>query len=192
MRHDGNIIVAPQMTTPAWAELPPASSFVRLYPIITAALPLYLGATHLPLPLVRALPLIFRMSTHCRFTDPTFRPPPQSCIPMLLLFIYWYNSSLFLDGLTEVELRLDLGAMISKLLKGTSIYLVGDSSEINEKIARELAVVLGSSDARASTFMLERGPSSAKLLEVCIRCLSGAFDARAIESHKVRLLGEVG
>ncbi|KAL7166801.1 hypothetical protein ACSBR2_037471 [Camellia fascicularis] len=32
---------------------------------------------------------------------------------------------------------------VMQLLKGTSIYLVGDSSEINEKIARELAVGLG-------------------------------------------------
>ncbi|KAJ0113154.1 hypothetical protein Patl1_03579 [Pistacia atlantica] len=36
---------------------------------------------------------------------------------------------------------LTAGAM--QLLKGTSIYLVGDSTEINEKVARELAVGLG-------------------------------------------------
>ncbi|XP_028068973.1 choline/ethanolaminephosphotransferase 2-like isoform X1 [Camellia sinensis] len=30
------------------------------------------------------------MSTHRRFTDPTFRLPPQSYISMLLLFIYCY------------------------------------------------------------------------------------------------------
>ncbi|KAJ0052718.1 hypothetical protein Pint_03504 [Pistacia integerrima] len=36
---------------------------------------------------------------------------------------------------------LTAGAM--QLLKGTSIYLVGDSAEINEKVARELAVGLG-------------------------------------------------
>ena len=32
---------------------------------------------------------------------------------------------------------------VMQLSKGTSIYLVGESSEINEKIARELAVGLG-------------------------------------------------
>ncbi|XP_052209850.1 probable inactive shikimate kinase like 2, chloroplastic isoform X2 [Diospyros lotus] len=32
---------------------------------------------------------------------------------------------------------------VLQLLKGTSIYLVGDSTEINEKIARELAIGLG-------------------------------------------------
>lgn len=32
---------------------------------------------------------------------------------------------------------------VSQLLKATSIYLVGDSTEINQKIARELAVGLG-------------------------------------------------
>ncbi|KAF5940360.1 hypothetical protein HYC85_021527 [Camellia sinensis] len=66
---------------------------IKLEPGQEVTLPLHLGATHLPLPLVRALPLIFRMSTHRCFTDRTFRPPPQSYIPMLLLFIYWYNSS---------------------------------------------------------------------------------------------------
>ncbi|KAL6985720.1 putative inactive shikimate kinase like 2, chloroplastic [Sarracenia purpurea var. burkii] len=36
-----------------------------------------------------------------------------------------------------------LAVGVMQLLKGTSIYLVGDSSEINEKIARELAIGLG-------------------------------------------------
>ena len=36
---------------------------------------------------------------------------------------------------------LTAGAM--QLLKGTSIYIVGDSIEINDKVARELAVGLG-------------------------------------------------
>lgn len=36
---------------------------------------------------------------------------------------------------------LTAGAM--QLLKGTSIYIVGDSTEINDKVARELAVGLG-------------------------------------------------
>ncbi|KAL3497900.1 hypothetical protein ACH5RR_040632 [Cinchona calisaya] len=36
-----------------------------------------------------------------------------------------------------------LSSGVSQLLKGTSIYLVGESTEINQKIARELAVGLG-------------------------------------------------
>lgn len=36
-----------------------------------------------------------------------------------------------------------LSVGVTQLLKGISIYLVGDSSEINEKIAQELAVGLG-------------------------------------------------
>lgn len=36
-----------------------------------------------------------------------------------------------------------LSVGVMQLLKGISIYLVGDSSEINEKIAQELAVGLG-------------------------------------------------
>lgn len=31
----------------------------------------------------------------------------------------------------------------AQLLKGTSIYIVGNSTEINQKVARELAVGLG-------------------------------------------------
>jgi hypothetical protein len=31
----------------------------------------------------------------------------------------------------------------TQLLQGTSIYIVGDSTEINQKVARELAVGLG-------------------------------------------------
>ncbi|MBA0563713.1 hypothetical protein Golob_008681, partial [Gossypium lobatum] len=36
-----------------------------------------------------------------------------------------------------------LSAGSMQLLKGTSIYIVGDSTEINQKVARELAVALG-------------------------------------------------
>lgn len=36
-----------------------------------------------------------------------------------------------------------LTAGSSQLLKGTSIYLVGDSTEINHKVAQELATGLG-------------------------------------------------
>lgn len=36
-----------------------------------------------------------------------------------------------------------LAAGVTQLLKGTSVYLVGESTEINQKIARELAVGLG-------------------------------------------------
>ena len=36
-----------------------------------------------------------------------------------------------------------LAAGSSQLLKGTSIYLVGDSTEINQKVAEELATGLG-------------------------------------------------
>nr|KJB51602.1 hypothetical protein B456_008G224300 [Gossypium raimondii] len=36
-----------------------------------------------------------------------------------------------------------LSAGSMQLLKGTSIYVVGDSTEINQKVARELAVALG-------------------------------------------------
>lgn len=42
-----------------------------------------------------------------------------------------------------VETWESLSVGVLQLLKGTSIYLVGESSEINEKIARELAVGLG-------------------------------------------------
>ncbi|KAJ4728586.1 Shikimate kinase [Melia azedarach] len=42
-----------------------------------------------------------------------------------------------------VESWESLAAGSMQLLKGTSIYLVGDSTEINEKVARELAVGLG-------------------------------------------------
>ncbi|XP_044503289.1 probable inactive shikimate kinase like 2, chloroplastic [Mangifera indica] len=42
-----------------------------------------------------------------------------------------------------VESWESLTAGSMQLLKGTSIYLVGDSTEINEKVARELAVGLG-------------------------------------------------
>ncbi|KAK9021068.1 hypothetical protein V6N11_011074 [Hibiscus sabdariffa] len=43
--------------------------------------------------------------------------------------------------ITESWESLSAGSM--QLLKGTSIYIVGDSTEINEKVARELAVALG-------------------------------------------------
>jgi hypothetical protein len=36
-----------------------------------------------------------------------------------------------------------LAAGSAQLLKGTSIYLVGDSTEINQKVAEELATGLG-------------------------------------------------
>lgn len=36
-----------------------------------------------------------------------------------------------------------LTAVAMQLLKGTSIYIVGDSTEINQIVARELAVGLG-------------------------------------------------
>ena len=36
-----------------------------------------------------------------------------------------------------------LTAGVTQLLQGTSVYLVGESTEINQKIARELAVGLG-------------------------------------------------
>lgn len=36
-----------------------------------------------------------------------------------------------------------LTAASTQLLKGTSIYLVGGSTEINQKVARELAIGLG-------------------------------------------------
>jgi hypothetical protein len=36
-----------------------------------------------------------------------------------------------------------LTAGSTQILKGTSIYIVGDSTEINQKVARELAVGLG-------------------------------------------------
>lgn len=42
-----------------------------------------------------------------------------------------------------VESWESLTAGSMQLLKGTSIYLVGDSTEVNEKVARELAVGLG-------------------------------------------------
>lgn len=42
-----------------------------------------------------------------------------------------------------VESWESLTAASTQLLKGTSIYLVGDSTEINHKVARELAVGLG-------------------------------------------------
>lgn len=42
-----------------------------------------------------------------------------------------------------VESWESLSAGITQLLRGTSIYLVGESTEINQRIARELAVGLG-------------------------------------------------
>lgn len=36
-----------------------------------------------------------------------------------------------------------LAAGSTQLLQGTSIYLVGDSTEINQKVAQELAIGLG-------------------------------------------------
>ncbi|XP_017973193.1 PREDICTED: probable inactive shikimate kinase like 2, chloroplastic isoform X3 [Theobroma cacao] len=42
-----------------------------------------------------------------------------------------------------VESWESLSAGSMQLLKGTSIYIVGDSTEINQKVARELAVALG-------------------------------------------------
>ena len=36
-----------------------------------------------------------------------------------------------------------LSAGSMQLLKGTSIYIVGDSTDVNQKVARELAVALG-------------------------------------------------
>lgn len=42
-----------------------------------------------------------------------------------------------------VESWESLTAGLVQLLKGTSIYLVGESTDINNKIARELAVGLG-------------------------------------------------
>lgn len=42
-----------------------------------------------------------------------------------------------------VESWESLTAGSMQLLKGTSIYLVGDSTEVNEKVAHELAVGLG-------------------------------------------------
>lgn len=42
-----------------------------------------------------------------------------------------------------VESWESLTAGSMQLLKGTSIYVVGDSTEVNEKVARELAVGLG-------------------------------------------------
>jgi hypothetical protein len=52
-----------------------------------------------------------------------------------------------------VESWESLTAGSMQLLKGTSIYLVGDSTEINDKVARELAVGLG----YTSIFLFTRG-----------------------------------
>jgi len=41
-----------------------------------------------------------------------------------------------------VETWESLSSGVMQLLKGTSVYLVGDSSEINKKVAQELAVGL--------------------------------------------------
>lgn len=38
---------------------------------------------------------------------------------------------------------MSLTAGVSQLLKGTSVYLVGDSTEINQKVAGELASGIG-------------------------------------------------
>lgn len=61
---------------------------------------------------------------------------------------------------------LTAGAM--QLLKGTSIYIVGDSNEINEKVARELAVGLGYEAISAITFRCIRGYPSRKLIKQSI------------------------
>lgn len=43
--------------------------------------------------------------------------------------------------ITETWESLSIG--VAQLLKGVSVYLVGESSEINNKVSRELAVGLG-------------------------------------------------
>lgn len=83
----------------------------------------------------------------------------------LILFFFWMISNRYIDedqlvinlkkqdpelkwpDIVESWESLTAGSM--QLLKGTSIYLVGDSTEVNEKVALELAVGLG-----YSTFFL--------------------------------------
>lgn len=77
----------------------------------------------------------------------------------LILFFFWMISNRYIDedqlvinlkkqdpelkwpDIVESWESLTAGSM--QLLKGTSIYLVGDSTEVNEKVAHELAVGLG-------------------------------------------------
>ncbi|KAI4328031.1 hypothetical protein L6164_020427 [Bauhinia variegata] len=48
----------------------------------------------------------------------------------------------------------ELRAGSTKFLKGTSIYLVGDSTEINQKVARELATGLDVVSSRAGILLM--------------------------------------
>lgn len=80
-------------------------------------------------------------------------------------FVFWMISNRYIDedqlviNLKKQDPELkwpdivesweSLTAGSKQLLKGTSIYLVGDSTEVNEKVAHELAVGLG-----YSTFFL--------------------------------------